>query len=181
MISGIQLRAALLALAALPLMGLADGPLLPVAGTPAGDRYAAPVGRMVQSFIEYTAWPTRPNPVMLCLAGPAAHGARLDGLRLADGRAIERRGMAPGAVGPAQCDAVYIGQVPLATARQLTASLRGRGVLTIAEADPDCRSQAMFCLVFAPQALTFRMNIDAVSRSGLKVDPRVLRIAQAGR
>lgn len=65
--------------------------------------------------------------------------------------------------------------------RALTAQARGRGVLTIAEADPDCRSQAMFCLLFTPQAATFRMNIDAIARSGLKVDPRVLRISQGGR
>ena len=65
-------------------------------------------------------------------------------------------------------------------ARQLTDAVRGRGVLTIAEVDPDGRAQAMFSLLFRPGALNFRLNIDAVSRSGLKVDPRVLRLAQGG-
>jgi hypothetical protein len=36
----------------------------------------------------------------------------------------------------------------------------------------------MFCLVYLPRALTFQLNIDAVSRSGLSVDPRVLRLSR---
>jgi hypothetical protein len=38
----------------------------------------------------------------------------------------------------------------------------------------------MFVLTYQPDALSFRLNVDAVSRSGLKVDPRVLRVAQGG-
>ncbi|MDP3906112.1 YfiR family protein [Novosphingobium sp.] len=175
-----RLRIALLALAAVPLVGAADLVLVPVAGG-ANDPYAAPVGRIVQSITEYTSWPTRQNPVTLCVVGPAAHAERLDDLRLADGRLIERRTVALTGFAPAACDALYIGRVAMPDMRILTAQARGRGVLTIAEADPDCRSQAMFCLLFPPQAVTFRMNIDAIARSGLKVDPRVLRISQGGR
>ena len=65
--------------------------------------------------------------------------------------------------------------------RQLVAAARGNGVLTIAEADPACRSQAMFCMVYEPRAVSFRMNLDAIARSGLRVDPRVLRLAEGGR
>lgn len=175
-----RLRAALLVLAAVPLWGSADGALVPVADGP-GSPYAAPVGRMIQSIVEYTTWPRRENPVTLCVVGPAQHADRLDGLRLADGRAIERRTVPLAGLSPGACDAVYIGPLPMPAMRQITAAVRGRGVLTIAEGDPDCRSQAMFCLLFAPQSLSFRMNIDAISRSGLKVDPRVLRMAQGGR
>lgn len=176
----IRLRAALLALAAVPLSGSAEGPLMLVAGGP-GNPYAAPVGRMVQSIAEYTTWPRRENPVTLCVVGPAQHAERLDGLRLADGRAILRRSAPVAAISAEACDAIYLGPLPLPAMRQITATVRGRGVLTIAEADPDCRSQAMFCLLFTPQSLSFRMNIDAISRSGLKVDPRVLRIAEGER
>ena len=73
-----------------------------------------------------------------------------------------------------------VNRVPLAVTAETQRDLDQRGVLTIAEADPDGRSQAMFSLLFRPGALNFRLNIDAVSRSGLKVDPRVLRLAQGG-
>ncbi|WP_374281461.1 YfiR family protein [Novosphingobium sp.] len=172
--------AAGLGLGAAPLeAAAADGPLVLVAGG-GGDGYAPAVARMVQSMIEYTRWPAVQNPVELCVAGPALRAARLDVLRLSDGRAITRRAVPASPVALAGCDALYIGQVPPPQARQLTDAVRGRGVLTIAEADPDGRGQAMFALVFQPGAVSFRLNIDAVSRSGLRVDPRVLRLAQGG-
>ncbi|WP_176399663.1 YfiR family protein [Novosphingobium sp. B 225] len=145
-----------------------------------GDPYAPAVGRMVQSMVEYTRWTSPPNPVELCISGPADHASRLDGLRLSDGRAIVRRSISASPLALAGCDVLYLGRLPASAARGLTDAARGKGVLTIAESDPDGRSQAMFVLVFRPGALTFRLNIDAVSRSGLRVDPRVLRLAQGG-
>jgi hypothetical protein len=75
------------------------------------------------------------------------------------------------------CHVAYFGKLDPAALRQAVLSVRGKGVLTIAENDPMCRSQAMFCLKPNGQSLGFAVNIDAVSRSGLKVDPRVLRMA----
>jgi hypothetical protein len=135
---------------------------------------------MVQSFVEYSRWPDRRDPVRLCVAGPAQYAGRLGDLRLADGRAVQRRNLPAAALSGAACDVAYLGQMTPASLRAATAALRGRGVLTIAEADPACRSQAMFCLLHGQQSLSFRLNIDAVSRSGMKVDPRVLRMAQGG-
>lgn len=171
--------AAALGLGAAGSLHAADNPFVMLAGG-GDDAYAQPVARMVQSMIEYSRWPSQRNPVHLCVAGPALHAGRLDGLRLSDGRTIQRRAVPASPVALAGCDALYIGAVAGPVARQLTDAVRGRGVLTIAEADPDGRAQAMFSLVFRPGSLNFRLNIDAVSRSGLKVDPRVLRLAQGG-
>lgn len=165
----------LVALAAAPLLAVAD---MPVGGAVAGEsRYAGATARTVRALIDYTQWPARPDPLLLCVAGPARHAAQLGAMRLSDGRRVERRnvGTAPG--GLSACHVVYLGPAPLPAQRALTAAVRGRGVLTIAEADPDNASEAMFVLVYAADALSFRLNLDAVSRSGLKVDPRVLRIA----
>lgn len=173
------LPAALLALGETQSVSAGE-PLLPpfaLAAATEGEGYSPAVARVVQSLVEYTRWPQPRSPLRLCIAGPAIHAARLDGLRLADGRTIERRVLPAAAFAPGSCDAVYIGQLPLPAQRQLTAALRGRGVLTVAEADPACRSQAMFCLSFAAQSVTFQLNVDAVARSGLRVDPRVLRLS----
>lgn len=178
----IILLVAPLAVATAPLSAAAD--LIPVfAGTGVPSRaedHGPAAARTVQAMIEYTRWPTRTAPMALCVTGPALHAARLDGLRLSDGRTVERRDVAAAGIAAQGCDVVYMGQIALPAMRQVTAAVRGRGVLTIAEADPQCRSQAMFCLAFAPRAVSFRLNIDAVSRSGLRVDPRVLRMAQGG-
>lgn len=175
-----RLRAALLALAAVPAMGTADPLFVPVAGG-SGNALDNAVGRIVQSITEYTTWPRRENPVTLCVIGPASHANGLDGLRLADGRLIDRQTVTVATLTAGACDTLYIGRLSLPEMRALTARVRGQGVLTIAEFDPDCRSQAMFCLLYTPTAVTFRMNIDAIARSGLKVDPRVLRMSQGGR
>jgi YfiR/HmsC-like len=166
----------LIAAALLAAPGMAVGN--PGAG---GDALDGAVVRTVRSLVEYTRWPMSHNPVELCVAGPASHAGQLDAVRLSDGRTINSRVVAASAAGLAGCQVVYIGKLPLAGQRQLTAAVRGRGVLTVAEADPDCRSEAMFCLIYPAKGLSFRLNIDAVSRSGLRVDPRVLRVSQGTR
>jgi YfiR/HmsC-like len=161
-----------------PLTGLAGMPL----GTagPGESAYSGAVARTVKAVIDYTRWPQRHDPLTLCVAGPTQHAAQLGAIRLADGRRVERRNVAaaPAAVGG--CHVLYIGQLPVATQRQLTAAVRGKGVLTIAEADPANASEAIIALIYQPRSLSFRLNIDAISRSGLRVDPRVLRISQGG-
>lgn len=142
---------------------------------PASD---AAVARMVASFVEFTRWPERRGVVRLCIAGTADKAGALGPMRLSDGRPIERKVLQPAALANGQCDVAYFGTMPAASLRAATTALRGKGVLTIAENDPQCRSQAMFCLVYPASGVSFRLNIDAVSRSGLRVDPRVLRIGE---
>ena len=152
-----------------------------VGGAPRDESYAPATTRIVTGIIEYTRWPTPAAPLTLCVVGSAQQAGRLGGLRLADGRAVQRRDVAPLPLAITGCQVLYIGEVQPPALRQLVAAARGKGVLTIAEADPACRSQAMFCMVYEPRAASFRMNVDAISRSGLRVDPRVLRLAEGGR
>lgn len=172
----IALVPAALGVAVAPAWAARDMPVAPA--TPGGDPYAPAVARTVGAMIDYTRWPAPADPLTLCVAGPAAHAGWLDRVRLAGGRGVQRRPVAPAPAALAGCEVLYLGALPLPAQRGLTGAVQGKGVLTIAEADPDCRSEAMFCLVFEPRALTFRLNVDAISRSGLKVDPRVLRLAE---
>lgn len=174
----LRLVAALSVFSAAPLNAAADMPL--GAMTTGGSPYSGAAARTVKGIMEYSRWPQRRDPLVLCVAGPALHAAQLGSLRMADGRQVQRRSVAASPAALAGCDVVYIGQVALPIQRQLTAAVRGRGVLTIAEADPANASEAMFALTYKSNALSFRLNIDAVSRSGMKVDPRVLRVAQGG-
>ena len=153
---------------------------MPLGSSPVGGPYAGAVARTVRAILEYSRWPQPRSALVLCVAGPAQHAAQIGNQRLSDGRQVVRRNVAALPAALAGCDAVYIGSVPVATQRQLTAAVRGRSVLTIAENDPGSSSEAMFALTFKPAGLSFRMNIDAVSRSGLRVDPRVLRVAKSG-
>lgn len=155
------------------------------------DALAAGTAHVVGGMLAYTRWPPDARghsgtpgvnggpPIRLCIVGPTLHAARFNGMNLPGGRRVSSVNLptnAPSLSG--DCDVVYIGAMALPTMRQITARLRGAPVLTIAEADPLCRSEAMFCLLFAPRAISFQLNIDAVSRSLVTVDPRVLRLAR---
>ena len=170
--------AMLAALLTSPALAAEGGGGTPVALTTAADGYPGGVARMVAAIIEYTRWPTAANPVTVCVVGPAQYAGRLDGLRLSSGRMLQRRTVSQGDIARAGCEAVYLGPMNPAAMRQIVADVRGKGVLTIAEADPEGRSEAMFSLLFQPGSISFRLNIDAVSRSGLRVDPRVLRLSE---
>lgn len=134
--------------------------------------------RIVRSLIEFTRWPRHDATVDLCLIGPANYAARLDGAAISGGRTLKRRTVGTQASAVAGCDVLYLGRIAPAAARDWIAAARGNGVMTVAEADPDCRSGAMFCLIYPASGVSFRLNIDAVSRSGLRVDPRVLRVSR---
>lgn len=150
---------------------------LPLGSGP--DRYALGTARTVASILIYSRWPAQPDPVRLCVVGPADHAGRLDGQILPNGATIKRRDLAINTLDLAgACDALYIGKLALPAMRQLTARVRGEPVLTIAESDPNCRSEAMFCLLYRPDALSFQMNLDAISRSAVRIDPRMLRMSR---
>ncbi|MBN8484984.1 MAG: YfiR family protein [Sphingomonadales bacterium] len=163
---------------AMPLAVMADIPLGPA--IPGESRYAGAVVRTVRGMIEYTRWPQHNDPLVLCVAGPTQHAGQIGSIRLSDGRRVDRRNVnaTPGALGG--CHILYLGNLAIALQRQLTEAVRGRGVLTIAEADPSNAAEAMFAFTYKPNGLSFRLNVDAVSRSGLRVDPRVLRLSQGG-
>lgn len=170
-----------LLLIATPFPLTASLPVTP-ASLPIGEGLAARsegTARIVASILSYTRWPAMPAPLRLCVIGPVDHAGELGDLSLPQGNRIERRSVMPGSPGlGSTCDALYIGKLTLTTMRQVTASVRGQAVVTIAEADPDCSSQAMFCIVHMPRSLSFRMNLDAVSRSTVRIDPRVLRMSR---
>lgn len=164
-------------ISSMPALGAADMPL--GAGVAGGDPFAGAVARTVKAIVDYTRWPQQKSLLVLCVAGTARHASQLGGWRTASGQEVQRSNVAATTTALGGCDVLYIGSISLPVQRQLTAAVRGKGILTIAESDPGNVSEAMFAFDYLPQSLSFRLNIDAVSRSGLRVDPRVLRIAKA--
>lgn len=140
-------------------------------------READGAAHVVGSILAYTRWPQTPAPVRLCVIGPARRSGQLDGA-LPGGVVVARREFFANAPDvSAGCDVLYFGEVAQSTIRAAVANARGRPILTIAESDPSCRSGAMFCLRF-DRNVSFALNIDAITRSTIRVDPRVLRISQ---
>lgn len=154
----------------------------PGIGIPAqsGEQGAATAtARIVRAILEYTRWPKPVNPVEVCIVGTASSGAAIETISLSDGRQVAVRHLArDGFAAAGGCDAYYLGALDAGAMRQWVTRAHGGPVVTIAERDPQCRSEAMFCMVYGPSKVSFRLNVDAVSRSGVRIDPRVLRIAK---
>lgn len=152
---------------------------LPIDGSVA--RVNTATMQVVGGILEFTHWPDRPDPVRVCVAGIAVHAGEIASIRLTDGRAVRRVDLRVGDSGAVSgCDAVYLGTMTSQQMRTWTAASRGNPIVTIAESDPSCRSEAMFCLIYEPRFLSFRMSIDAIARSGVRIDPRVLRLSRGG-
>lgn len=139
------------------------------------DKQAMVVSRTVGGIVSYTRWPADRPAIRLCTAGVTLHTSRFSEVARAAGRPVSLRAVFPGG-STADCDALYLGSMRSEDRARMIAGLAGRSVLSIAEADPACRSGAMFCLDVRPASLSFRLSIDAISRSTLHIDPRVLRI-----
>jgi hypothetical protein len=166
--------AALALLGALPVRALDD------LASPAAARPGNSVVQVVTGIVGYTRWPGDAAPARLCTLGQGAavdellrHGGISAGARQLSVRAAD------GKTQPwFDCDALYLGQMDAAATRATLQELVGRPVLVLGEGPGFCSDGGMFCLDIAAPALRFQANLDVIARSGLRVNPLVLRIAR---
>ncbi len=145
------------------------------------DGRARGVARMVGGIISYSRWPGDDGRVTICTMGTTRYAQRLADAGATAGRPVSTRAIAPGSAAAQQgCDILYLGATTPALKQKAIAAIHGQPVLSIAEADPACREGTMFCVVLTGDQLTFRLSIDAISRSTVRVDPRVLRLFEDG-
>lgn len=145
------------------------------------DPYSPAVARMVRAIVQYTSWPGNPQVLRTCVVGPTDHADDLLAGRFVAAVGVLATESSPERVRPGACEIVYLGRLSLDQQRSIADSMRGQAVLTITENDPACRSRAMFCLLFEADALTFRLNVDSVANSRVRIDPRVLRMGAGDR
>lgn len=136
------------------------------------------VVEVVSSILGYARWPDAVPPLQLCVAGPTEYADML--LQTGNGsphweQQVLRIKVDDPAIGQ-QCDALYIGVVEQHEQLELLSRLHESHVLTIIEQDEDCTSGSMFCLDIGEDFISFEINLDAVARSGVRVNPRVLRL-----
>lgn len=139
------------------------------------------VAQVVMGIISYTRWPSTPAVVHLCVMGDTAYAGDL----LAQppgppGRPVDVRriGAGAGAGLPDHCEALYLGALPPAERALVAQRISGLPVVSISENDPDCAIGSMFCLDVQPLHVGFRVNLDAIARSGVRIHPSVLQLAR---
>lgn len=154
------------------------------AGSAASDaqvqQRAKAVTQVVLGILSYARWPAEPNPLRLCLVGPTEYADDLiKGNVQNSGHALQvRRLLAGDASVSSGCDAVYIGKLDNAQRDQLFKAINGHPVLSISEADDPCTVGSLFCLRVGDQQVAFDVNLDSVTRSGVRIHPSVLQLSR---
>jgi len=138
------------------------------------------VARVVMSLLSYVRWPGERETVRLCVDNSARYAGKLmEGGTLSTGRLVEARRVdaLPESLA-AECDALYLGAMTDARRRALTAYFVGKPVLVMTEEDFECEGGSMFCLSIREHQVSFRINLDAIARSGIHVHPGVLQLGR---
>jgi hypothetical protein len=150
------------------------------AAAPAG---AQAVARVVFAILSYARWPIDQEPLRLCVLQPNRYGQRL-GLGQAReygaARQIQVREMdVDNPIVAVDCDAIYTGALDAQQKQTLYGRLAGHSVLSISESDRECAVGPMFCLNVSDHGISFKVNLDSVARSGVRVHPNVLQLGRS--
>jgi YfiR/HmsC-like len=152
-----------------------QGPQAPAAGAGRGALVT-----VVAGIVAYTRWPTENPSIRLCTMG---QGRSVDDLlRSAELGSVQRsvsvRAASSAAEASKECDAIFVGRVDIGVSRDVLQRSIGRPVLMLGENAEFCSDGGMFCLEQNTASIKFQANLDAIARSGLRVNPLVLRIAR---
>lgn len=138
------------------------------------------VTTMVVGIISYARWPTNPAPIRLCVTAPAEYAEGLfDPVLLTAPRPIKtlRIELADPQLGTS-CDVVYLGEVNAEQKQDVINRITGHSILSISEKDMECAVGSAFCLQISNDQTGFKVNLDALARSGVHVHPNVLQLAR---
>lgn len=78
----------------------------------------------------------------------------------------------------AKCNGIYFGTETPDQQLELINQYHRQPLLIISEHNPDCTVGSAFCLVIDGGQVRFSVNLDALSRSGVRVHPDVLMLAR---
>lgn len=135
--------------------------------------------RIVSGIISFTQWPGVKSPE-LCALTSARH------LSLPQHSASPAQTFTVvyladvGDIGKHRCNAVYFGDQTPKQQVEAIQQFNGRAVLTLAENNAECTTGASFCLIFQPDHTHFSVNLDSLTRSGVRVSPDVLLLSREG-
>ena len=161
-------------------LGQATEPAATMAATALPVPMRPPLVTVVAGIVGYTRWPDEAAAVRLCTLGD---GPGVDELLHAAELGSAQRSVSVRTAGGVHeagrsCDAIYVGALAAAARGELMRELIGRPVLLLGEGAAFCSDGGMFCLDAQAPAVRFQANLDAIARSGLRVNPMVLRIAR---
>jgi hypothetical protein len=148
----------------------------------ASQAHAPKLMTIFWGIVGYTRWPDAKEALRICLSGDDRHSAmiRQSAIRLGHGvttlSALEDTATT--------CDVVYVSDTGTDEVGKLSRLLAGAPVLSIGDGGQFCSMGGMFCLLPGSEGDgeklidRFAANLDAISRSTLRINPQVLRLSK---
>lgn len=145
------------------------------------DYQSQEVTELILGIIHFSRWPDSLQHLQLCIVGDSAHTEFILNTELeVGGYDIDSKWVddADLLVDLNSCQVLFFGHYDVRHINNVYEQLYGRAVLTIDELNEHCRVGGMFCLYDNDGKLGFKVNLDAVGRSQVRIHPRVLRLGQ---
>ena len=144
------------------------------------DQRAKAVTQVVMGILSYARWPTEPAQLQLCVIGPTEYtDDLLKGATQSSGRPVQvLRLLTNNPTIANDCNAVYLGKLSVEERSNLFSTLSGQAVLSISEDGNQCTVGSLFCLHVSDKQVSFEVNLDSVSRSGVRIHPSVLQLSR---
>ncbi|PEI06149.1 hypothetical protein CRM79_02585 [Pantoea agglomerans] len=136
--------------------------------------------RIVSGIISFTHWQNLNKPPELCVFTSARHLSLPENSTAAAAMFTVVYLAGAGELTSHRCDALYFGDQTPQQQVGIIEQLKGRAVLTLAENNAECTVGAAFCLIFQPDHTHFSVNLDSLTRSGVRVNPDVLLLSREG-
>ncbi|AOE96531.1 TPA: YfiR family protein [Enterobacter cloacae] len=137
------------------------------------------VRSIVSGIVSYTRWPSLSGQPKLCVYASSHYTQALSSeegqSELPYTPVIVRNDQEALS---ATCDAIYFGAESPAKQLELISQYQGRALLLISEQNPECVIGSAFCLIIDHNQVRFSVNLDALTRSGVRVNPDVLMLAR---
>ncbi|WP_241612782.1 YfiR family protein [Rosenbergiella epipactidis] len=134
--------------------------------------------KIVEGILSFSHWPKVEGYPLLCVSKQA----NFFNIEKAAGNPVFRVVAIsnPTEFLSAGCDAIYFGRESVEEQNDIINALTGKHILTISENNTDCVAGAAFCLNRRQQLFKFSVNLDSLSRSGVRVNSDVLLLSKDG-
>lgn len=146
--------------------------------TPGDGGAQVSTNKIVEGILSFSHWPNLAGQPLLCVSQKSNY---FDFSKILNNQVFKaivitnEKGYLS-----SHCDAIYFGQEPVSEQIEVIKSLTGDDVLTISESNTDCIAGAAFCINEHEKRFKFSVNLDSLSRSGVKVNSDVLLLSKDG-
>ena len=137
------------------------------------------------NFAKFVEWPDSVfedarAPIVIGVIGTDPFGTDLDQAvkdKIVRDRKLEVRRIATLEESGAYCHILFVSASESKRLRAILGSLRGRNVLTVGDMDGFCRNGGAVGFLLSRNKVRLEINADVVSRSGLRMSSKLLKLA----